>query len=346
MRIWTIVLAAVLLVGCGTPATRLELAKTATPIPPGDPGYERVLQVRYLGAGGLLLQRGDDVVVMAPFMSNPSMPRVAFAEVSTKRGRVDHWLESIAPSLARTQAILAGHSHYDHLMDLPYITSRYAPQATVYGNDTMVNLLAPANVKRMSIEGVAGDSTTPGKWQNVSQRVRFMPLRSEHAAIFDHFFWAEGEVEEPLAALPTRASAWKQGRALAYLIDFMSADGERVAFRLHYQDAASTPPYGFPPAISGHDEHPVDVAFLCVPGYNLVDHYPDGVAAYLRPRTVVGIHWESFFRELPDDVDHLWTLPMLDVPGFEALLKTGLPGVTFMLPAPGAWLLFEPVPGT
>ena len=82
--------------------------------------------------------------------------------------RNETWLESIAPSLARTQAILAGHSHYDHLMDLPYITSRYAPQATVYGNDTMVNLLAPANVKRMSIEGVAGDSTTPVSYTHLT----------------------------------------------------------------------------------------------------------------------------------------------------------------------------------
>ena len=343
VRRWALALCALVLAGCGTPATRLDVTTGGLPIAPGDPSYEHVVQVRYLGAGGLLLQRGDDVVVMAPFLSNPSIPRVAFTSVETDRERVDHWLRPIAAPLARTQAILAGHSHYDHLMDLPYITSRYAPLATVYGNRTMVNQLEPASLRRMNIEADAGHSATPGRWTPASGRIRFMPLRSAHAAIFDHFFWAEGEVTEPLAALPARAWDWKQGQPLAYLIDFMSADGRRVEFRIHYQDAASTPPHGFPPPLTGPDDHPIDVAFLCVPGYDLVDGYPEGIVKRLRPGAVVGIHWESFFRKLPDDVDHLWTLPLLDVPTFVARLKPQLPaGASFTLPAPGTWLRFMP----
>jgi len=38
-------------------------------------------------------------------------------------------------------AVLVGHAHHDHLMDLPYVWQK-RPGATLYGNFTMGNILA------------------------------------------------------------------------------------------------------------------------------------------------------------------------------------------------------------
>jgi glyoxylase-like metal-dependent hydrolase (beta-lactamase superfamily II) len=42
--------------------------------------------------------------------------------------------------LARVRAVLVGHGHYDHVMDLP-VLARYVPNATVYGSRSVVNTL-------------------------------------------------------------------------------------------------------------------------------------------------------------------------------------------------------------
>src|SRR3954447_9238004 len=48
--------------GCGNLATGLPVVYPGdTPVPPGDPAYQTAVQIRYLGAGGVLIKRGDDV---------------------------------------------------------------------------------------------------------------------------------------------------------------------------------------------------------------------------------------------------------------------------------------------
>ncbi len=80
----------------------------------------------------------------------------------------------------------------------------------------------------------------------------------------------------PCTQLPKRASGWLEGQTLAYLIDFLGADGKTVEFRIHYQDAASERMLGYPPPLDMlDDKRPVDLALVCMPGFNEVDNYPE-----------------------------------------------------------------------
>jgi L-ascorbate metabolism protein UlaG (beta-lactamase superfamily) len=312
-------------------------------LPATDPAYPTTVQVKYLGAGGVVIKRGADVIVTAPFFSNPSIPRVALGEIAARPDQIKRFLDRPDNGLAGAKAILVGHAHYDHLMDVPYIWSHYAQQATIYGNTTMKNTLAAdtsmAAARVVSVESDMGTHTEPGKWfypGGADQRVRFMALKSEHAPIFWHIKFFEGNYDAPLHEIPTRAFRWRQGQTLAYLIDFMSADGKTVEFRVHYQDAASTPPLGFPP----DDGRRVDLALVCMPGFNQVNDYPEGLMGRLKPRFVVLIHWEDFFSPLPDTREGLRTVAAEDAEGFLARLLPVLHGAPFKLPAPGAWMSF------
>jgi hypothetical protein len=245
-------------------------------------------------------------------------------------------------------AILVGHAHYDHLMDVPYIKKKYLPQAKIYGSETMKNTLAgDHDLKQddvVSVEQGAGTDREPGTWWDASRRLRFMALKSEHAPIVAHLKFFEGTYREPLKELPTRAYGWREGQTLAYLIDFLSADGKTVEFRVHYQDAASTAPLGFPPALSQlPDPRRVDLAIVCMPGFDQVEHYPEAIVKRLKPRFVVIIHWENFFELLPDDPRDLRTVPTENAERFLARLQPVLqPDAVFKLPAPGAWMRFAP----
>jgi len=336
-----------MLAGCSGSSAGLPVYTGVAELRPGDPAYASTVQVRYLGAGGVVIKRGDDVVLTAPFFSNPSIPRVAFGEIRSLPGEVDRFVKP-GDSYLAAPAILAGHSHYDHLMDVPYIKTRFMPAAKIYGNTTMTYILAgdPAleAADVITVEPGMGTSEQAGKWWPVGSRIRFMALKSEHAPIIAGISFFEGNYDAPLKAIPTRASGWLEGQTLAYLIDFLGADGKTVEYRIHYQDAASNPPLGFPPPIATlDDKRPVDLALVCMPGFNEVAHYPDDLLARISPRHIVLIHWENFFETLPDDWHQLRTVPHEPADQFLAHLKTILPaGVDYTLPAPGAWMRFAP----
>ena len=233
-------------------------------------------------------------------------------------------------------------------MDVPYVKTRYLPDVKVYGSRTMKNTLAGDSTLKesdiISVEADAGTDQQEGKWFYASPRLRFMALRSEHAPIIAHIKFFEGNYDTPLAKLPTRAYGWREGKTLAWLIDFLGADGQSVEFRVHYQDAASTAPLGFPPVFARPaDQRRVDLALVCMPGFDQVPHYPEALIERLNPRAVVLIHWEDFFAPLPDASSDLRTVAAEDAPTFLARLQAVMPSnATFTLPAPGAWMAFSP----
>ncbi len=346
-RLATAVALAAVLCACSSPSGDLPVYSGGSPLAPGDPAYAKELQIKYYGAGSVLLRRGPDAIATAPFFSNPSMLRVAFGEIRSRPDQIVRFLPAGTRELEDASAVLVGHAHYDHLMDMPYIKAQYAPRAKIYGSATMRNTLLavhaidPADI--VSVEESAGEPEKPGKWWYAADhRIRFMAIRSEHAPIILHIKFFEGSYSEPLTELPKRAYQWREGETLAYLIDFLAPDGS-VDFRIHYQDAASNPPLGFPPPPADlGDGHRVDVAILCLPGFEQVANYPEGIVNWLRPRFIVGIHWENFFALLPDDPKELRTVPTLHADRFISRLSAVQGDAVFKLPAPGAWMRFPP----
>lgn len=273
----------------------------------------RKMLVQYLGVGGFLLKRGDDVVLTAPLYSNPSLLEVAADHaLTTDRDLIDRLLPDDA-KLAK--AILVGHSHYDHLLDVPYLALYKATRANVYGSTTTARLLAPiANALKakdpptevVALDAVAGSHEAPGKWQCLGDGVRFMALRSEHSpqvtvmlpSLFKRdpqipFHLWRGEQPDDREVLPRSASEWVEGRVFSYVIDFFAE--KRLVFRVYYQDSGTNAPVGHVPR-AVLDEHPVDLALLCVGGdFHRLKGHPEGILASLKPRYVILSHWEDFF---------------------------------------------------
>ena len=98
------------LIGCSGSTRGLKLYRSKASLPPSDPDYKTKLQVKYLGCGGVILRRGDDVIMTAPFYSNPSVLQASFFPISCRTSVVDRLL----PDVTDVKEILVGHSHYDH----------------------------------------------------------------------------------------------------------------------------------------------------------------------------------------------------------------------------------------
>jgi L-ascorbate metabolism protein UlaG (beta-lactamase superfamily) len=267
--------------------------------------------ITYLGVDAFLVRHGDDVVLTAGMLSAPSPLRLL--DLRTDTARVDRILRAALPDPSIVKAVLVGHSHYDHAMDLPYLMRRHFtdPSVKVWGNRALAMVFAADTqlARRIRvIEDVAGDSLSRGEWRPVPYGgFRFMALRSDHAPhLLRRIHVLPRTIDRPRTTPPRTLRDYAEGQTLAYLLDFLDERG-RVIFRVHYQDAAATPRLGWPPPFPPADAAPVDVAILCGAAFAEVRGYPERILGEMKPRMAVVGHWEDFILRPRAD-------PAVDVP--------------------------------
>ncbi len=286
--------------------------RTCTTLVPEPPPDKDAVQVTFLGVGGLIIRWQGSAVMAAPLYSNPTIGEIALSEIHTDRQRIDTLMRE---DVSGVRAIFAGHAHYDHLMDVPYVALHKAKDADVVGNNAMVKLLDPIKgslgpqQKLVSLEG-----PWPASYDVPQTRFRIRAVVSQHSpqigprligwlprllGLFIQFpkvtLW-RGEDEEPAKELPVRAGTWPAGTTQAFVIELLDADG-MVAFRIYYQDSPTIPPYGYPDWPKSSSKY--DLAILCLGGATEYKAFPRDIVRYLGPTYVMGIHWENFFDPRP-----------------------------------------------
>ena len=340
-------------IGCGrqrvvTPP--LASARSQVGCQPADCGDSaRIVSVTYLGVSGLLIEHQNHVILTAPFFSNPSLgqvrPRVTRMLRSTPRIASDtQAIEALLPRAAdRATAILVGHGHYDHLMDVPYIATHRATSARIYGGPSVRHMLMGDSVLRrnggkrlVAISlGAAGSPHRQGHWYYTADSAyRFMALVAGHAPTFrawkHTYTYTIGTVDADRDSLPHTAAEWKLGEPYAFIIDVLSGATKEIIFRIYFQDAPSEPPLAFPPDALLADRR-IDLAVLCAATSSNVSNTPDSLLSVLKPLQVMATHWEDFFRSqsLPTQIS-----PGTDLDAFLRSLEK--------LPASTGWVI--PIP--
>lgn len=309
----------VLTIGCGLQpvgvTTPLASVRGRVGCQPADCGDSaRIISVTYLGVSGILIEHQNHVMLTAPFFSNPSLgrvsPRITRMLRSTPRIASDtQAVEALLPHAAdRATAILVGHGHYDHLMDVPYIATHRATAAKVYGGPSVRHMLMGDSALRgnggerlvvVSL-GAAGSPHRQGRWYYTDDSAyRFMALVAGHAPTFRAwkrtYTYTMGTVNSDRDSLPHTAAEWKLGEPYAYIIDVLAGSTKETVFRIYFQDAPSEPPLGFPPDALLADRW-IDLAVLCAATSSNVSNTPDSLLAVLKPLDVMVGHWEDFFR--------------------------------------------------
>ncbi len=296
------------------------------------------------------------MLLTGPSFSNPSLskvaPRVSRLLRSSPRIFPDTLaIETLLPRFAdNATAILIGHGHYDHLMDVPYIATRRATSARIYGGPTIRHMLMGDSTLR-SDDGArvvaipttdAGTREHVGRWYySDDSAFRFMALVSSHAPTFRawkaSYLFSSGTLDADLDSLPHTAPEWKLGEPYAYIIDVLSRPTRAPVFRIYFQDAPSEPPLGFP-SDDLLAERRLDLAILCAATSSNVSNTPDSLLTVLKPGEVIVGHWEDFFRQQ--------TRPILVSPGTNLLafiisLNNSLRGTRWVMPLPQTTFRFR-----
>jgi hypothetical protein len=318
----------------------------------------RLIAVTFLGVAGLSIEHRGHVLLTGPFFSNPSLskvaPRVTRLLRSTPRITSDTLaIERLLPKSANlASTILIGHGHYDHLMDVPYIATRRATSARIYGGPTVRHMLMGdstlrsgngARVVAIPISA-AGTREQRGLWYYTDDSAfRFMALASGHAPTYRAwkatYVFSAGSLNADLDSLPHTAAEWKLGETYAYIIDVLGATTRAPVFRIYFQDAPADPPLGFP-SDDLLAERAVDLAVLCAATSSNVSNTPDSLLTLLKPAQLIVAHWEDFFRSqtLPIQVS-----PGTNLPAFMKSLNRSLRGTRWVMPLPQTAFRFREV---
>ncbi len=323
--------------------------------------------LRYLGTGGLYVGWQGQAIATGPFFTDPGFADLALSPILSDAGAIFRGLDGVP--LGRVGAVLVGHSHYDHLGDLPVVAGELADWTTVYVNRSGANALEafPGLHRRVRVL-----DEHENEWVQVADAAghrlpfRFMAVPSDHAPHVLGIELMKGTNRPSRRPwIERRYTSLRLGRPYAFVIDLLaSADpGAPVRFRIYYQDAASKPGAGYPPTFTGADHHPYDLAVLCMASSYEVDHYPEAVLGEVRPRHVLVGHWEDFFRpwrparafvpfltdhraarflRAVDDAEAGWSATLRGPLDREAMCSPSTPGWT--MPLPGEWLRFAPEP--
>ena len=269
------------------------------------------LELIYLGTGGFYVRYKESSALFDPFFSHHSFLSLPFKKVAPIPENIEQGLNQA--DLSQTKHIFISHSHYDHLLDAPYVlTEKLGEDARLYGSSATQVLLKNALDSTRIVDMTEAaknplDDSDGYSWIKVSDNIRVLPVLADHAPHFKLVFPISLYNKKP-KPIPgynstsdkTKASKWQRGCTFSFLIDIM--EGDQVIFRLFLQSSAADSPYVRPPQ-EVLDERKVDLAMLggASFGYTAQKEYPDYLINALAPQRVLVCHWEDFFRPFAEE---------------------------------------------
>lgn len=242
--------------------------------------------VKFFGVSTLLFDDGKDQILIDGFFSRPSLSRVLFKKIESDRAKVDQIIQ--AQDLKRTRAILVTHSHYDHALDVPYVTQQL-PQANVIGSKSTLNIARGMRIPESQLKPVKA-------WQPMqigAFTITAIPSQHTPATAVNNDLGEE--IQQPLT-LPARFSAFKEGGSFDYLI-------QHDAHRSLVKASTGAVPHQLKNLKVDHLF--LGIAQLSKQSADFQDHYLQETLTTLKPHTVVPIHWDNFFAPLAPELEFL-----------------------------------------
>lgn len=229
------------------------------------------LEVTWIGTAGFRLAYQGTVVWIDPYVTRlPLASLVLRRTVPSSPAAVARWID-------RADAVLVGHTHFDHALDVPAIAQRFG--CPVYGSASLAHL--------MQLHGLGAQAVTvePKRTYEVGPfRFHFVPsVHSKLQLGLGIPYSGELTCDHVDELIP---QAYKCGQVWGIAI-------EVAGVKLYHQGSADLL----------EDEivdRGVDV-FLCgISGRRFTPRYVERVLRALDPQLVIATHYDDFFRPLDD----------------------------------------------
>jgi len=244
----------------------LTSRQLAAPLP-----LPKGLELTWIGTAGFRLAYQGVTIWIDPYVT-----RLSLADL-VRRRVVPPSQEAIGRWIDRADAILVGHTHFDHALDVPAIARRTG--CRVYGSQSLANLMG---LYRLAEQAVVVE---PHRDYEVGPfKFHFVP--SQHSKLQLGLrvpFGGELTCDHVDALTP---QAYRCGQVWGLCI-------EVAGIRIYHQGSADL-------LEDEIRDRNIDV-FLCgISGRRFTDRYVRRIVGKLAPRLIVPTHYDDFFRPLDD----------------------------------------------
>jgi L-ascorbate metabolism protein UlaG (beta-lactamase superfamily) len=282
------------------PEAEIRLPSRAPPIEKGG-STRSPLRVQWLGTAGFTIASERCTVMVDPYLSRLSLMKLAGSPLIPDEKAIRARLPT------RVDAVICGHSHFDHLLDAPIIARMTG--AKLIGSRTTCAFglaagLDPAQLVEIGAHG--------GEFPIGDLAIRFVP--SLHAKLVFGRVPLAGEVASP-APSPARVWQYRMGGAFGVLVRAPGAT-------LYHNGSADL----VDASLAGLR---ADVLLIGIVGRKHAPDYVTRLLRLLRPSVIVPAHHDAFFAPLEDGVR---LLPGVDIAGFVAEIRRERPDVQIAAP--------------
>lgn len=248
----------------------------AQPIPPG------AVKVTFLGTSSLLIDDGETQLLTDGFVTRPGFIRAGFGKIESDVNAVRRIIDE--EKISRLKAVFVVHSHYDHVLDAP--TFSKLTGCELHGSASSLQVAKAAKVSPALLRNFE-----PGKPLSFGKfTVTILPSR--HTPPFNILGKSNddlGEVIDTGFRLPAKTKAFTEGGAYDVLIEH---HGKRLLIK-----ASTNYTEG------GLDDVQADVLFLGIAQLGKQGNaFRENLYKYavlpVKPKTVIPIHWDNFFKPL------------------------------------------------
>ena len=245
-------------------------------------GLPAGLELQWLGVAGYRLSFEGTTVLVDPYVS-----RAPLRSLLLRRPALPD-VKALDRYVARADAILVGHTHWDHAVDTPALARRDG--ATVYGSESLAHL--------MRLHGLDSVVAEPHRAYEIGPFVvRFIPSRHSKL-LFGRKVPFDGALScEDLHGL--HPGAYKCGDVFGIRIEVAGTS-------LYHQGSADL----------RDDERidPVDVFLAGITGRQVTPHYWRRILPRLDPRVLVPTHYDNFFAPLERPLSLIRRVALTELP--------------------------------
>ncbi len=246
-------------------STPFPTSRSPLALPQGAAGGH----LTWTGVAGVLLEWGGARLAFDPFVSRPPLLEVLFAAPLVDRTLVAHHFRDV-------DAVFVGHTHYDHAMDLPAVVAA-SPKARIHGSRTTVEL-----ARRLGIPEANLVELRDGERYDIAG-TQVEAVRIEHGKV--PLVRHVDRIEMPRRGVPPTPFRYPRGEVFAFRV---KAEGTTW----YVQGSAGIDEAAL------RRQRPVDVLLACLAARQGTPRYLERLGERLRPRVLVPIHHDDFFRPL------------------------------------------------
>ena len=252
-----------------------------------------MIEVTWTGAAGLQFRTGNETILIDPYHTRVDIFNTLLGPISADTVAIHDSL----PDIDNVDAIIVGHTHSDHALDVPYIAARSnCPVVGSASLDTLMNL----NAMPDRIQVCSGGETV----QLVNSASVTM-IRSTHGLVAMGKVPFPGEIRTT-NTLPMKVSGYRVGTVFAPKLQIGGTTFLHVG-SANFIEAEM-------------EGHTCDALFLCVPGWKKRKGYTDQLIEMTQPKTVVLFHYDNFSK--PHQKGRKTRkLPLIDMEGMVKRLK-------------------------